>query len=99
MPIYKINNMSSFRKMVYDIMNGIPYGKFVTYNDIAREITSIRGIKKMSAQSVSGAFGANEICLIIPCHRVIGKNNKLTGYGGEIENKENLLKLESSKYK
>lgn len=99
MPIYKINNMSSFRKMVNDIMNRIPYGKLVTYNDIAREIASIRGINKMSAQAVGGAVGANEICLIIPCHRVIGKNNKLTGYGGGIENKENLLKLESSKYK
>lgn len=98
-PIYKINNLSSFRKMVNDIMNRIPYGKLVTYNDIAKEIASIRGIKKMSAQAVGGAVGANEICLIIPCHRVIGKNNKLTGYGGGIENKENLLKLESAKYK
>ena len=99
MPIYKINNMSFFRKMVYDIMNGIPYGKFVTYNDIAREIASIRGIKKMSAQAVGGAVSHNSISIIIPCHRVVGTNGSLTGYAGGIDKKIQLLKLEKTDMK
>ena len=66
------------------IKNNISYGKVVTYNDISIEIASRRGIKKMSAQAVGGAVGSNPICIIIPCHRVVGTNNKITGYGGEI---------------
>ena len=48
----------------------------------------------MSAQAVGGAVGWNPICIIIPCHRVIGTNASLTGYGGGIQNKVALLKLE-----
>lgn len=84
------------------IKNNISYGKVVTYNDIAIEIASRRGIKKMSAQAVGGAVGSDPICIIIPCHRVVGTNNKITGYGGEIKNKIGLLKLEKnniSKYR
>ena len=66
------------------IKNNISYGKVVTYNDISIEIASRRGIKKMSAQAVGGSVGSNPICIIIPCHRVVGTNNKITGYGGEI---------------
>ena len=55
---------------------------------------SIKGLEKMSAQAVGGAVGWNPICLIIPCHRVIGTNNNITGYGGGIENKVKLLELE-----
>lgn len=62
------------------IKSNISYGKVVTYNDIA----SRRGTKKMFAQAVGGAVGSNPICIIIPCHRVVGTNNKITGYGGEI---------------
>lgn len=76
------------------IKNNISYGKVVTYNDIAIEIASRRGIKKMSAQAVGGAVGSNPICIIIPCHRVVGTNNKITGFGEEIKNKMELLKLE-----
>ena len=83
-------------------MNNISYGKVVTYNDIAIEIANKRGIKKMSAQAVGGAVGSNPICIIIPCHRVVGTNNKIIGYGGGIKNKIELLKLEKndmSKYR
>lgn len=76
------------------IMNQIPYGKVVSYGDIAREVAKEKGIKKMSAQAVGGAVGANPICIIIPCHRVIGTDGSLTGYGGGIKNKIELLKLE-----
>ena len=49
----------------------------------------------MSSQAVGGAVGWNPICIIIPCHRVVGTNGSLTGYGGGIQNKVSLLKLES----
>ena len=69
----------------------IPYGKTITYSDIAKEIANARGIKKMSAQAIGHAVGTNQICIIIPCHRVMGANNSLTGYGGGILNKIKLL--------
>lgn len=50
----------------------------------------------MSAQAVGHAVGSNPICIIVPCHRVIGKSGKLVGYGGGLENKIKLLKLENS---
>lgn len=93
---YKINNLTSFRKEVIDIMNTIPYGKTITYNDISKIIAKNRGINKMSSQAVGGAVGWNPICIIIPCHRVVGTNGSLTGYGGGIQNKVSLLKLEGT---
>lgn len=93
-PKYKINNLTPFRKDVIDIMSKIPYGTLITYNDIAKKIAQKRNISKMSAQAVGGAVGWNPICIIIPCHRVVGTNKKLVGYGGGINNKISLLKLE-----
>ena len=93
-PKYKINDLTPFRKEVSDIMNTIPYGQTLTYNDIAKMIAKRRGIEKMSAQAVGGAVGWNPICIIIPCHRVLGANGNLTGYGGGLKNKIELLKLE-----
>lgn len=95
-PKYKINNLTPFRKQVIDIMTEIPYGKLISYNDIAKEIAKKNGIEKMSAQAVGGAVGWNPICLIIPCHRVVGSNGNLTGYGGGIQNKIKLLELEKN---
>ena len=95
-PEYKIENLTPFRKQVIEIMNRIPYGKTITYNDIAKEIAKTRNIKKMSAQAVGGAVGWNPICIIIPCHRVIGTDGSLTGYGGGLENKVKLLELENN---
>ena len=66
----------------------------MTYGEIAQKIASRRGIAKMSAQAVGGALGWNPVCIIIPCHRVIGADGKLTGYGGGIKNKAALLELE-----
>ena len=82
--------------MVIDIMNKIPYGKTITYNDIAKEIAKIQGVEKMSSQAVGGAVGWNPICIIIPCHRVVGSNGSLTGYGGGIKNKVALLTIEGN---
>ena len=93
-PKYKINNITPFRKQVIEIINKIPYGSVITYNDIAKEIAKNNNIKRMSAQAVGNAVGSNPICIIIPCHRVIGINNKLIGYNGGIDNKINLLSHE-----
>lgn len=95
-PKYKIENMTDFRQQVIDIMNKIPYGQTITYNDIAQEIARKQRIKRMSAQAVGGAVGWNPICIIIPCHRVVGVNGNLTGYGGGLQNKIKLLELEKN---
>ena len=93
-PAYRIENLSDFREEVQAIMREIPYGETITYGDIARAIAAKRGVSRMSAQAVGGAVGANPICLIVPCHRVMGAGGRLTGYGGGIENKKALLRLE-----
>lgn len=85
---------SPFRTEVLQILMDIPYGKTITYGEIAKELAKKRGLAKMSAQAVGGAVGRNPISLIIPCHRVIGANGSLTGYGGGIQRKLALLKLE-----
>ena len=75
-------------------MKDIPYGEVITYGDIADGIAKKRGLFRMSSQAVGGAVGWNPICIIIPCHRVVGSNGSLTGYGGGISNKIKLLELE-----
>ena len=86
---------SPFRISVWKILLQIPYGEVITYNDIAKEMSRQRGIKKMSAQAVGGAVGHNPISIIVPCHRVVGTNGSLTGYGGGIDRKVKLLMLEN----
>ena len=78
-------------------MQKIPYGSLITYGDIARKIAAQRGLARMSAQAVGGAVGRNPLCIIIPCHRVIGANGSLTGYGGGLPAKRFLLELEGVK--
>ena len=98
-PKYKINNSTPFRNMIIELMKNIPFGETSTYGDIAKKVAKIKGIKEMSSQAVGGAVGWNPICIIIPCHRVIGFNGNLTGYGGGINNKIALLKLEKNDMK
>lgn len=87
---FKLNPQGSwFRLKVWKILSEIPYGETRSYGDIAREISPT-----MSAQAVGGAVGHNPISIIIPCHRVIGSNGKLTGYAGGLDRKIELLKLE-----
>ena len=93
-PDFRIDNATPFRRDVLEILRQIPFGKTVTYGDIAAQIAKKHGIGKMSAQAVGGAVGWNPIGIIIPCHRVVGVGNKLVGYGGGIKNKMALLKLE-----
>ena len=85
---------SDFQKRVCEIMLTIPFGKTVTYGEIAAQIARERGIPRMSAQAVGGAVGANPILIIVPCHRVIGAGGNLTGYGAGMERKIQLLRLE-----
>lgn len=85
-----------FRKAVWEVMLTIPFGKTMTYGEIAKRIAQQRGLSKMSAQAVGGAVGHNSISLIIPCHRVVGTNGSLTGYAGGIEKKVQLLTLEKT---
>ena len=83
-----------FRALVCDIMLSIPYGKTRTYGDIAKEAAALMGVERMAAQAVGGAVGHNPILLMIPCHRVIGANGSLTGYGGGMQRKIKLLEME-----
>ena len=87
-------NSTPFRKTVCEIMLTIPYGRTMTYGELAAEIARQQGLEKMSAQAVGGAVGHNEISIIIPCHRVVGTSGSLTGYAGGIDKKVRLLELE-----
>lgn len=92
LPLKPIGN--DFRQEVWQILCEIPYGKCITYGDIARKIAKTRGIERMSAQAVGGAVGHNPISIIIPCHRVVGATGSLTGYSGGIKTKAKLLEYE-----
>ena len=86
---------TSFRNEVWKILLTIPYGKIMTYGEIAKLMAENRGVEKMSAQSVGGAVGHNPISIIVPCHRVVGTDGSLTGYAGGVDIKEKLLKFEN----
>lgn len=87
---------TDFRRRVWEILLCIPYGKTMTYGQIARKIAAERGIDRMSAQAVGNAVGHNPVVLIIPCHRVIGADGSLTGYAGGLDRKRSLLEMEQS---
>lgn len=89
---------TGFQKEVWAILFRIPKGQLTTYGEIAREIAAARGIEKMSAQAVGQAVGRNPINIIIPCHRVVGSNGKLTGYTGGLDKKIRLLLHEGHHY-
>ena len=90
----KIINGTDFQKTVWKIIFSIPYGKTMTYSEIANLIANKRNLKNMSAQAVGGAVGRNPISLIIPCHRVIGASGDLRGYAAGIYRKIRLLEME-----
>ena len=93
-PRYRMDGLTPFRREVVDAMLAIPFGETATYGDIADALAKKHGIAKMSAQAVGGAVGWNPICIIVPCHRVVGAGQSLVGYGGGIRNKAGLLSLE-----
>ena len=87
---FKLNPKGTkFRLKVWKILSEIPYGETLTYGEIASKISPT-----MSAQAVGGAVGHNPIAIMIPCHRVLGADGKMTGYAGGIERKTELLKIE-----
>jgi methylated-DNA-[protein]-cysteine S-methyltransferase len=85
---------SEFRLIVWDLLCKIPYGKTVTYGEIAKTAAMNMNKKRMSSQAVGGAVGHNPVSIIIPCHRVVGSDGNLAGYAGGIDRKIKLLQLE-----
>lgn len=93
MPLISLKSLSTFQQKVCEIMSKIPYGKTITYGNIAKVIEKERE-RRVSAQAVGGAVGRNPLPIIIPCHRVIGSNGTLTGYTGGLDKKIFLLQVE-----
>ena len=85
-----------FRRAVWEILLTIPYGKTVSYGEIAAILARRGNRARVSAQAVGGAVGHNPISLIIPCHRVLGADGSLTGYAGGLDRKRRLLALEAA---
>ena len=85
---------SPFALSVWEELRKIPYGETVSYGDIAKTLAPKSPSGKMSAQAVGGAVGSNPISIIVPCHRVIGAGGKMVGYGGGLERKIAMLKIE-----
>ena len=85
---------TAFQRDVWDFLLQIPYGRTMTYGEIARRLAEKRGLPRMSAQAVGGAVGPNKISVIIQCHRVVGTDGSLKGYAGGLDRKNALLTLE-----
>ena len=81
---------TEFQVRVWQALRSIPYGETISYLELAKGIGNAKAVR-----AVGLANGANPIPIIVPCHRVIGSNGSLTGFGGGIENKAKLLALES----
>jgi methylated-DNA-[protein]-cysteine S-methyltransferase len=81
---------SEFQKTVWNELSRIPYGSTISYGELARRIGN-----PSASRAVGLANGRNPISIIVPCHRVIGANGSLTGYGGGLERKQVLLALEA----
>ncbi|MBM3782960.1 MAG: methylated-DNA--[protein]-cysteine S-methyltransferase [Acidobacteria bacterium] len=79
-----------FQQLVWRALLEIPYGETASYGELAKRIG-----KPAAVRAVGAANGANPIPIVIPCHRVIGSTGRLTGFGGGLETKERLLRLES----
>ena len=80
----------AFQERVWELIARIPYGETTTYGELARELGD-----PAIARAVGGAVGRNPLSIVVPCHRVVGKDGKLTGYAGGLERKRLLLDLEA----
>jgi methylated-DNA-[protein]-cysteine S-methyltransferase len=83
---------TEFQQRVWKALQEIPYGETWSYGELARHIG-----QPGSSRAVGLANGRNPVAIIVPCHRVIGANGSMTGYGGGIERKVRLLELEQSR--
>ncbi|MZQ75388.1 MAG: methylated-DNA--[protein]-cysteine S-methyltransferase [Peptoclostridium sp.] len=84
---------TEFQKLVWEALRTIPYGETRTYKQIAEQIGNPK-----ACRAVGMANNKNPISIIVPCHRVIGSNGRLVGYGGGIELKKKLLELENNSF-
>jgi len=80
-----------FQRRVWELIDRIPHGQTTTYGEMARELGDVA-----MARKVGGAVGRNPLSIVTPCHRVVGKDGKLTGYAGGLERKRFLLELEGA---
>lgn len=80
---------TDFQKHVWRSLMDIPYGVAISYAELARRVGDAKAVR-----AVASANAANPISILIPCHRVIGSNHKLVGYGGGLSVKKHLLELE-----
>lgn len=85
-----LNHGTPFQQSVWHALLNVPYGETTNYGAMANAINNPKAIR-----AVGGAIGRNPISIIVPCHRIIGKNGKLTGYSGGLDVKVKLLELES----
>ena len=79
------------QRRVWDLIDRIPYGQTTTYGEMAQELGDV-----VLARDVGAAVGRNPLSIVTPCHRVVGKDGKLTGYAGGLERKRFLLELEGA---
>lgn len=86
---------TEFRREVWQILLTIPYGRTMTYGDMAAVLARKRG-KPVSPRAVGGAVGHNPVSLLVPCHRAVGAKGNLTGYAGGLDRKIRLLTLEKA---
>lgn len=80
---------TEFQQTVWAELCKIPYGRTISYHELSKRIGNVKAIR-----AVGSANGNNSVCIIIPCHRVIGSNGDLVGYGGDLWRKKWLLELE-----
>ena len=80
---------TEFDRRVWELLAGVPYGETTTYGELARSLGA-----GTDPRDVGAAVGRNPLCIIIPCHRVVGATGKLTGYAGGLARKRALLELE-----
>jgi methylated-DNA-[protein]-cysteine S-methyltransferase len=85
-----LSPVSPFQLRVYERLLEIPYGRVATYGEVARDI----GEDPAMARAVGQAVGANPIAIVVPCHRVVAVDGRLVGFGGGIDRKAALLRLE-----
>jgi len=81
---------STFQRQVWNELMNIPYGKHINYLDLSKRIENVK-----ATRAVGTANGNNKICIVVPCHRVIGSNGDLVGYGGDLWRKKWLLDHEA----
>lgn len=81
---------TDFQKTVWQELLNIPYGETVSYGELSRRLGNPKAVR-----AVAAANGANPISIFVPCHRVIGSNQKLVGYGGGLAAKKKLVELET----